>query len=491
MRKSTSPFVAALLAGAAIIATAPGALAGSASNPSVSPAGATDSTDARLRALEDELDSVNSQLADLKRSQSSQYGDVNRQFGALPTVSLKNGRPTFATPDGEFSIAIRSLLQFDTAYYGQGKAPAGTDFSSGSNFRRARIGIEGTVFKDWSYQFLYDLGGSGIEGSTISTGYLQYNGLGPVHIRAGAFPPSESFDDTTSASDLVFLERAQPTDLERSIAGSDGRNAVQVFAYDDNYFVSAAYTAGLVGDAAVFDEQEAVVDRVAYRFILAPDVNLAVGADSTYVFKFADTVAGHNSPTAARLRERPELNVDSQSIRLIDTGTLDADSLFSYGVEAAGNYHSLYGQGGYFHYDVERRTGPLLDPDFGGWYVQASWVLTGESKPYNPATGSYSTPKPTDPFSLGKPGWGAWEFAARYSDLDLDFDPGTAGHAKPASGIRGGDQRIYTVGLNWYPNNALRFVLDYQHTDVSRLNNAGASIGARLDAVSFRTQLSL
>ena len=63
--------------------------------------------------------------------------------------------------------------------------------------------------------------------------------------------------------------------------------------------------------------------------------------------------------------------------------------------------------------------------------------------------------------------------------------------AKPAAGIRGGDQRIWTVGVNWYPNPAIRLVLDYQHTDVSRLNAGGGDIGARLDAVSFRTQLSL
>jgi phosphate-selective porin OprO/OprP len=339
----------ALLLGATAVLAAPQAFAAAAPS---------SDTDARLRALEDELNDVNGQLADLKRSQSAQYGDVNRQIGALPTFKLTNGRPTFSTPDGDFSLALRALVQFDTAYYAQGKVPAGTDFSSGSNFRRARLGIEGTAFKDWSYQFIYDFGGSGTEGSTISTAYIQYNGLGPVHVRAGAFPPAESFDDTTAAADLPFLERAQPTDLSRGIAGADGRDAVAVFAYDDNYFASVAYTGGVVGDAAVFDEQEAIVDRLAYRFIASPDVNFAIGADSTYVFKFADTVAGPNSPTALRLRERPELNVDSQSIRLIDTGTLDAKDLLEYGVEATGNWHSLYGQGGYFHYDVGRRTGP-------------------------------------------------------------------------------------------------------------------------------------
>ena len=35
-----------------------------------------------------------------------------------------------------------------------------------------------------------------------------------MHVKLGAFPPPESFEDSTSASDLLFLERAQPTDLE-------------------------------------------------------------------------------------------------------------------------------------------------------------------------------------------------------------------------------------------------------------------------------------
>src|SRR5207302_1522632 len=137
-------------------------------------------------------------------------------------------------------------------------------------------------------------------------------------------------------------------------------------------------------------------------------VNFAVGADSTYVIKPADLAAGNEASEAIRLRERPELNVDDQGIRLIDTGSLNANHLWSYGLEATGNWHSLYGQGGYFHFGV----------------------------------------------------------------------------------VRGGEQRIWTAGLNWYPNNAIRLLLDYEHTDVSRLDSAGGNLDARLDAVSLRAQVA-
>jgi phosphate-selective porin OprO/OprP len=437
-----------------------------------------------------QVQQIQAEVADVKRAQAAQYADIQTQRQSDVQVLLKNGRPTLKTADGNFSASLRTLLQFDSAYYAQGKMPPGTDFSSGSDFRRARLGFSGTLYKDWSYEFLYDLGGSGVEGATIASAYLQYDGLAPVHFRLGAYPTPESFEDSTSAADLLFLERAQPVDLERSIAGSDGRQGATIFAYDDNYFVAGSYTGGLVGESAVFDEESNLVGRAAYRFDFGDDTNFAIGADATYVIKPADTAAGHNAAETIRFRERPELNVDDNGIRLIDTGTLNANHVFTYGIEAAGNWHSVYGQGGYFHYDVDRRDSPLSDPNFDGWYLQASWVLTGEAKPYKPERGAYGSPLPIDEFSFEKLGWGAWEIAARYSVLDLNSDAGFATLAPPPDGVRGGEQKIWTAGLNWYPNSAIRFLLDYQHTDVSRLSSTGGDLGARLDAVSLRAQVA-
>jgi phosphate-selective porin OprO/OprP len=494
---------AALLAGVTALAFAPSAQA------------AAKNSDAKLDALQQQVQQLNAEIqdlkqqraadeaqkaeepdaqaaiADLKRSTSAQYADLQAQRANDVQISLKNGRPTFTSGDGNFSVSLRTLVQYDTAYYGQGKSPANTDFSSGNNFRRARFGAGGTLFKDWSYEFIYDFGGSGVEASTISSAFIQYDGFGPVHIKLGAYAPPEGFEDQTSASDLLFLERAQPTDVARSIGSTDGRDAATIFAYDVNYFAALSFTGGIVGDSAVFDEQQALVGRLAYRFIKTADANLVIGGDTTYVFSLADTAAGLNSPSAFRLRERPELNVDSNNIRLIDTGTIDADHVWEWGVEAAGNWQNIYGQGGYYGYTIARRNSILPDPSFNGWYAQASWVLTGEAKPYKADKAAFGLPTPADPLSFDSSGIGAWELAARYSVLDLNDNAGFAGFLTPVGGVRGGRQNIWTVGFNWYPNNAIRFLLDYQHTNVSRLNTAGADIGAHLDTVALRAQLSL
>jgi phosphate-selective porin OprO/OprP len=444
--------------------------------------------------IEDLKQSQDAQIHDLKRSQAAQYAEARRAQAPAKNavkVSMKAGRPTVATANGDFSLSPYALVQFDSAYYGQGRTKAGTDFSSGTNFRRARLGIEGTLFRDWSYAFIYDFGGSGTEASTISSAFLQYNGLAPIHIRAGAYPPPQSFEDSESAGDLLFLERAQPVDAARSIAGSDGREGAMAYAYGDPYFVSAAYTGKTAGTSGFYDAQQAVVARAAVRPFWGPDWSVALGPDVTYVFKLADSNPGNDSPHAFSISERPELNVDDTNTKLITTGTLDADKVTQWGVEAAGNYRSLYAQGGYFGYDISLNDSTLPDPSFDGYYVQASWVLTGEAKPWKVASGAYGIPAPVHPFSLSEGSWGAFELAARFSDLDLNFDEGAAKAKTPLGGIRGGDQKIETVGLNWYLNSEIRFLLDYQHTDVNRLSSSGGNANGNLDAVSLRLQLAL
>ena len=150
-----------LLAGCASVAIVPAALAGASDrNP------AQEANDAKLQQLEQDIQDLQSQVQDLKRSTGDQYTDIQNQKASGIKVTLNNGRPTISGPD--FTFSLRSLVQFDTAYYGQGTLPGGLDFASGSNFRRARFGFEGTAFDNWSYTFIYDFGGSGVEGSTIS-----------------------------------------------------------------------------------------------------------------------------------------------------------------------------------------------------------------------------------------------------------------------------------------------------------------------------------
>jgi phosphate-selective porin OprO/OprP len=578
MKKSGS----VLLAGAALIALTAPSLAASRKD-------ATTPSDPRLGLLEQQLRDVQQQLAeikgsredndysgavrDLKRSTSDQYVDINSRLDAQNKASVDNGRLQISSADGRFTAAIRGLFQFDSGYYSQSHAgnllPAayGNDFGSGSNFRRVYLGLSGKVFGDWSYNLNFDFGGSGGTETPgrIQSVYLQYDGAAPWAFRIGAFPPPASIEDATTPGDTLFLERNSPADLQRNIAGGDGRDAITVLYAAPTLFGAVSYTGNKVQDgakalaaagasvAANYDEQQSVIGRLAWLPINTPDAHWLVGANGTYVIKTPDLVANSlanasttpiNGATPAAvansitLSDPPELTFDSNGYNLLTTGALNAEHVTQWGVETAGNWGSLYGQAGYFGFNVQRSavayattTGTQIvtpsDDNFSAWYVQGSWILTGEERGYNAATASFTAPKVAEPFNLNKGNWGAFEIAARYSDTNLNDHINDASRVQVANAagapagtstytfyntVRGGEQRVSSLGLNWFPNNVIKFAFNYEYIQNSKLQSGaspnaltgvslattGATVapptlngGQNLSAVALRAQLAL
>jgi phosphate-selective porin OprO/OprP len=104
---------------------------------------------------------------------------------------------------------------------------------------------------------------------------------------------------------------------------------------------------------------------------------------------------------------------------------------------------------------------------------------------------TFANPHVRAPFALDGSGWGAWEIAARYSNLDLDWQAGALGATCPAAGcVRGGEQQIVTIGLNWYLSDNFRFLFDYMFIHVDKLSSLGAQIGQDVSVIGTRFQFT-
>ncbi|MGE0827782.1 MAG: OprO/OprP family phosphate-selective porin [Hyphomonadaceae bacterium] len=451
---------------------------------------------ARIQQLEERLAALEAQLTDLKESTSADAADVRRIQTEAPQVQLQNGRPTIRTADGD-SFAIRGLVQFDAAhYFDNDDNAAGTDLASGTNFRRARLGVEGTAFRNWNYNLTGEFGGSASESAQLNQAWIEYAGwkpfdnLSPLRLRVGAWATAANLEDATNNTESLFLERPAAAELVRAIAAGDGRTGVGAFLNGDRWYGSAVLTGAVIGapTTAEFDEQTGYLTRLAFLPLRGETYGLHLGANVSGVIDVADTGAGPTTTQGVRLRERPELRVDGT--RFVDTGNIPADSVFQYGLEIGGFWKNFYAAAEYIDIEVARTTAGLADPSFTGWYVQGAWALTGERRQWSAANGGFQGIRPTNNFNPAENHWGAWEIAARYSVLDLNDNEGQAGFATPAGGIRGGEQTITTVGLNWHPNRTIRFLLDYQWVEIERLNGAGANIGTEFDVLSLRSQLA-
>ncbi len=500
-----------------------------------------ESQNAELKA---EVRQLQAQVIDLKATTIQQLDDVRQTASSQSTVTFPGGRPTFATADGKFTAALRGQLQLDTAAYLQ-HAPGpitsdlrrdgpalgssatnvdlghARDLKDGTLWRRARVGVEGTAYGDWEYRLLFDFGGSGVENAgQLYEAWAQYSGLKPFHFRAGAWPQPIGLEDQMSTYSQLFLERPGAADVARNLAAGDTRIGAGGFAYDDRWFVALNVTGRTVGAVntgtyitsttpgsssadvgtpQTFGDQVGFVGRGVITPLRGPDWRVNVGLHGSFVDRPGDTAGpGANglipaSGFAVRLRDTPELRVDGT--QFIDTGAIPAHNAGSIGGEAAAQWKTLFVEGEYESIHVDRSDG-LASPTFSGWYLEGSWLPTGEHRAYNAASAAFDGPAVAHPFSLEAGSWGALELAVRYSDMDLDFHPGVAGKAPPADGIRGGDQRVWSLGANWYLNSVFHLMLDVDRVKIDRLSPnaatfqtpAGAQIGQSYTVVAVRTQ---
>jgi phosphate-selective porin OprO/OprP len=411
-------------------------------------------------------------------------------------VSMPEGRPTIATADGRASLAIGGLVQFDMGGYFQ-HVNQNTEFphlNNGVNLRRGRLYFVGR-FDDFRVNITPDFGGSPDGAPTLFEANVNYTGFKPVTATVGYFHPFVSLSDATFPADLLFLERPSIINIERSVAAGIQRASLGANAATEDYFASAYLTGPLFGaqrPTLLNGEQVGAIGRFATRPYHDEDWNFH--AELSGQMAFHPNVNANGTPgvnrTTLTFADEPELRIDFNP--LISTGPLSARSADAFGGALGASWRNFLLQGEFYQIGVNQSKLPgVLSPrlGFNGGYVEGGWVITGEPIPYDITRAAWSRPKVDHPFSLADGGIGAWGLAARYSTVSLDSNVVPGVPQSVTGGVYGGEQQILGLALNWYPNDWLRFMLQFQHVDVNKLNPAGTvQIGQRFETIAARAQ---
>lgn len=462
---------------------------------------------AQINALQSQVTDLSGQLQAVKtQAATPPPPPTAAQVAAvLPkpdtTVTMKKGTATIASADADYSVAFHGVFQLDSASYDQSKtlpaAVAARDLNSGVNFRRARVGMNGKIAKDFDYNILLDFGGAGAEDvGRFHEAWIQYSGFKSAKIRFGEFAPNVGLADAGSTNASPFLERPASAEVARNVAGGDTRMGLAVFNTTDRWLWSVALTGNTVSQlntqatsftAANADEQLGMTARIAGTPFRGFDWLVHTGVNYSAVINPGDAGAAAAVRYPMQLRDRPELRVDGA--RLIDTGALNAQSASATGVELGGQYKGVYAAAEAFDYDIKRLdpAAGVTNPSFSGWYIEGGWSLTGEARKYNTATGAFDGMVPRANFDPAHGQWGAFELVGRYSTFDLNYH---ADAATAADRVRGGKQDITTLGLDWQLNPGVRFVFEGQSVKIERLNASGAEMGQKYNAYAVRSQFS-
>jgi len=360
----------------------------------------------------------------------------------------------FQTVDGSVKGKLGGRLHWDASWLDIDES-LGLDDADGTEFRRARI-VTDLQFDAFFVKAEYDFAGTDADFTDVWIGRKDV--IDGVDVKVGHMKEPFHLDYLNSANNITFVERslAESLTLNRNTGvlasgnvGGDAANwALGVFKNADS-----AGTNQMDGDYAV-------TARVSGAPLFEDEGAELIHVGAAYSLRDGDML---------RFRQRPEIHL---APFVLDTGALAVEDVSHGNVELAGVFGPAHFQAEYTAVSASGATG-AEDFDATGFYGQVGWFLTGESRPYKRASGTFGRVQPRSPY--GDDGCGAFEVALRYSSVDL-----TDG------AIVGGEQNDVTLGLNWYLTPNLRVCADYVHGTV----DLGPGLdGEDVDALVTRVQV--
>lgn len=438
---------------------------------------ATDSEIALLRA---QLEAVQAQLDELKKQ-------------TVKAMPVWKGAPQSVDADEGWAFKVRGRLMLDTGIAGAPENYVANRNLGGWNtrFRRARLGVEGTVPGGFGYKAEMDFANGVVGFGDVVGIYAPKNSR--VEVTLGNHETLNGMEQITSSRWSSFIERAQVND-----AFNNTRRlglSVASWSKDNTLRASAGLFSGHSIDASLNNDGWIAAGRVTYTpFALGGFVHLGVNAQFR---EFQSNDAGAASVATgapstnqiARYRARPFLQLTD--VRFVDTGAFAAKSDVVLGAELYGVFKSLHigGEAQWTKVDAYRPgtialgrdafTGgsvvtPSRDPEFFGGHFEVGYFFTGETRGYK--NGLWDRTKVLHP--VGKGGSGALQGILRADYLNLNSGGAlrSAATTNTATGVivapgasaagRGGKQLGLLAGLTWIPTDYVRFLLNYVHTNV-------------------------
>lgn len=416
---------------------------------------------ASLEALKQQLHELDQKVRILERQREIEAEAAAGERNATPRVTLGAGGFSVASPDTNFVFRLRGYVQTDVrAYPTDPVDPAVTDTFL---VRRARPIFEGTTFGRLDYRVMLDFASqsslSTANNALLQDAYANARLLPELQVQAGKFKEPVGLERLQSGANLLFIERGYPTQLlpNRDVGVQvHGDLAGGALRYETGLFNGVAD--GGSGDFDPADPDKDVAARLfAQPFRHATDSPLA-GLGFGIAGTYGEQSGALRSFSSSGLQRFFSYRTSSSSTApnvLADGvhGRLSPQLTYYRGpfgllAEYAWSSQEVWQAGGGAGAGSRERL------DHTGWQVAVSWFLTGEDN-------AFKTVSPRRPVNFRGGGWGAFEVAARVSQLDVDDAafPVFADPARSASGALSAG-----LGLNWHLNRNLKLSANYEHT---------------------------
>lgn len=473
---------------------APLAVLVSASIPAVAAAASNEELEQRILILERQLE-LQQEATEAKAKDASSAAASEKGF------AIKG-------PKGDYEIKFGALIQADGRGYTREVAPGAGPVDT-FLFRRVEPTIQGSLGKLIGFRITPQFA-SGTSFDTTDI-YADLKFHPAASIRAGKFKEPVGLENLQSSAALSFAERGLPTNL---VPGRDvGLQLSGEFAGGTTGYALGIFNGSTDrSDAPAVDTNDS--KEYAARIFSEPFKNtpgffqgLGIGLAGTYANDDFNPNGKGNAATAAGSYRSP-----GQLAIFAYEGAADATATtVALPAASPSGQHTRLAPQAYFYrnnygllaeYVTTKqeftRGANERDLENDAWQVAVNYVLSGEDA-------GYKGVKPSRPFKPGEPGWGAFEVALRYGQIDFDDDAflgtgsvATGGSAATANlrlanaGTQVSEAEAIGLALNWYLTGNAKLALNYEHTSFEGGAGTAAAVQDRSDedVVIGRVQLA-
>jgi len=406
------------------------------------------------------------------------YGPIGTtpQGDKAPFLGWDNGF-YIRSADQQFRLRITGQLQADFRGYLDANAPRDvTEFL----IRRARFGLEATVFQYYEFRFLPDFG---VGQTRLQDAYINVHYIDDIQFTGGKFKQPFSYEQLIQDRFTPLMERSL---IDQLVPQRD----VGLMVHGQNLLTGRldyglAVSNGEQNGDSDTNSSKDLNARVAIRPFASFD-NFLKRLQFGVAGGFGVETESMNPSTLQTPLGVPFLQFKSTAFA---NGLRDRWS-----PEIAYFYGPFGFSTQYFQMDqkIQQKPGasPSIRVPFEGFYVQSTYLLTGETR-----TGYSQQISPTHPYDpcRGLSALGAWELVGRLSRLQVGADafaPGNTQLVNPLGNSSGATE--LTVGYNWYLNSWVRVQFNFEHAwfdQPVRLGAAGPEgLHSYTDTISMRLQ---
>jgi phosphate-selective porin OprO/OprP len=437
-----------------------------------------------IKALEQRvvtLEGLDRKVRVIDRKFEVQAQAEQARISEMPVIKAGTDGFYISSPNPkDFQLRLGGIVQADGRFFTNGTDKTPSTFY----LNRARPILSATVGTYYDFNITPDFGQGRV---VIQDAYINARNIPWAQLQIGKYKAPFGIERLQTDSNLIFSERAETINL---VPNRDYGAEIHADLFENRVSYQLALMNGVPNNVATVESDnndgKDFIGRVFVQPFRAGSLqwakNLGLGFAATYGDESNATISTYTTYGQVKwFTYNSGVSAAGQRVRLSPQGYYYFGP-FGFLAEYVSDTHDLNHRINTLRAGIPHNVNNYSRFTDTGYDLQASYILTAENA-------SYGAVAPKRAFDIDKHSWGAWEVAARLSNVAVDSGAFKLNYANPTVSAKTATE--YAFGVNWYLSSNLKWQFDYARTFFDGGGGSGTVVRDRPDESVFESQLQL